>query len=229
MKISVIVPLYNARSFVAEAIDSILSQTRPPDEVLVVDDGSTDGGSAVVAAYGPPVRLVAQANAGSAAALNMALRQVTGEAVAFLDADDLWTAEKLERQAAILLLDEKLDGVLGHVQQFRTPASGQGVGDLSAPQPGISRITLLVRRGVFERFGMFDATLSTADFVPWYSRAAALGIKTIVMPDVVAYRRLHNTNTGILRRNAQQQENLLGLKRALDLRRELGVAKKPRP
>lgn len=227
MKISVIVPLYNARPYVAEAIDSILSQTRPAEEVLIVDDGSTDGGGAVVMAYGPPVRLVAQAHAGPATALNLALRQVTGEGVAFLDADDLWTAEKLERQAAILLADEKLDGVMGHVQQFRTPASGQDVGELSARQPGVSRITLLVRRGVFERFGMFDSTLSTADFVPWYSRAVALGMKTIVMPDVVAYRRLHNTNTGILRRNEQQQENLLGLKRALDLRREIGVAKKP--
>lgn len=222
MRISVIVPLFNARPYIAEAIDSILAQSRAADEVLIVDDGSTDGSRDVVMAYGSPVRLLTQDHAGPATALNLALRQAAGELIAFLDADDLWLAPKLERQEAALLADDGLDGVLAHVQQFTGLPDG-----MTPPQAGVGRITLLARRSVFDRFGLFDSTLRTADFVPWYARATTLGMKTLMMPEVLAYRRLHETNTGILRRDEQQRESLLGLKQALDLRRREASRNRP--
>src|SRR5262249_52847135 len=109
MRISVIVPLFNAARYVIAAIDSILAQSRPADEILVVDDGSTDGGAEALASYGPRLRLLRQENRGPGSAVNRGLRKAGGEALAFLDADDLWTPDKLERQCAALAADRSLD------------------------------------------------------------------------------------------------------------------------
>jgi len=215
MKISAIMPLYNTQDYIGEAIDSILAQTCPAGEVIVVDDGSTDGADELVEQHGPAVRLLRQAHAGSAAAINRGLAAATGDTIAFLDADDLWDREKLEFQSRALAQDPGLDGVFGLVQQF---AAGEPP---RMPQPGVSRIGMLARRSAFERFGLFDEGLRTSDFVPWYSRAVALGLKAKMLPEIVAYRRIHGANTGVVRRNEQQQENLIGLKRALDLRRAI--------
>ena len=219
MRISAIVPLYNTRAYIAEAIDSILAQTRPPDEIVVVDDGSTDGSPDLVAGYASRVRLYRQAHAGSSTALNLGIVETTGDAIAFLDADDLWERDKLEVQEAVLLGEPETDCVFGLVQQF-----GHGGAEGSArmpkePQRGVSRISLLIRRTAFQRFGLFDATLRVADFVPWYAHAVALGLKVRMMERVVAHRRIHGANSGIMQRDQQQQESLLGLKQALDLRR----------
>src|SRR5947208_1951691 len=97
--ISVAIPAYNARKFLVEALESVLAQTFRPHEIIVVDDGSTDGTSAVVAEYAPDVTLISQANSGESVARNLALSRVTGEWVAWLDADDVWEPTKLEAQA----------------------------------------------------------------------------------------------------------------------------------
>jgi len=220
MKISVIVPLYNTRAYITEAFASILAQTRPADEIVVVDDGSTDGGAELLAQYGSAVRVIRQAHAGSAAALNRGFAETSGDTIAFLDADDLWAREKLDRQASALAANPAIAGIFGFVQQFGAIGSAGGSNTLPEPQPGISRISLLIRRSAFERFGLFDETLRVAEFVPWYSCAVALGLRTETLPDVVAYRRIHAANSGLVRRAEQQQENLIGLKRALDLRRQ---------
>ena len=220
MKISAIVPLYNTRAYIVEAIDSILAQTRPADEVIVVDDGSTDGGPELLAAYGARVRVIRQANAGPATALNRGIAQATGDIIAFLDADDLWARDKLERQHAILLAKGDVDGVFGLVQQFSDRNGAGGIVNAQEPQRGVSRIGLLIRRAAFNRFGLFDASLRVVEFVPWYAKASVLGLKTEMLEHVVAYRRIHAGNSGIVRRDEQQQESLLGLKKALDLRRQ---------
>ena len=227
MKISVIVPLYNTRAYIREAIDSILAQTLAAHEIVVIDDGSTDGGTELLEPYGAAVRVIRQDHAGPAKAVNCGIRETRGDAIAFLDADDLWTRDKLRLQMPLLAADRSVDGLFGHMRQFagaEFPATDSG---LSEAQPGISRITLLIRRSAIERFGLFDDALRTSDFVPWYSRAVALGLKTRMLADVLAYRRLHGANTGLLRRHDQQQESLIGLKRALDIRRRQRAAAAP--
>jgi glycosyltransferase involved in cell wall biosynthesis len=220
MKISVIVPLYNARAYIVEAIDSILAQSRKADEIVVVDDGSTDGGADLLAAFGAQVRVIRQANAGAATALNRGIASATGDAVAFLDADDLWVADKLERQQSVLHAKGSVDCVFGLIQQFDERVGAGGPRVLQEPQRGVSRIGLLVRRAAFDRFGLFDESMRIVEFVPWYARASILGLRAEMLDHVVAYRRIHGNNSGIVRRGQQQQESLMGLKQALDLRRQ---------
>jgi glycosyltransferase involved in cell wall biosynthesis len=97
-RVSVIIPSYNCAPYLAEAIDSVLGQTCPPHEVIVVDDGSTDGSLEIARGYGDAVVVVAQENAGVSAARNRGFDLATGDWLALLDADDLWSSDKLERQ-----------------------------------------------------------------------------------------------------------------------------------
>jgi glycosyltransferase involved in cell wall biosynthesis len=220
MQVSVVIPLYNARPYIVQAVESILAQTLPAAEIVVVDDGSTDGGADLLAGYGPAVRVIHQQQSGSATAINRGIAATRHEVMAFLDADDLWTPDKLSLQVPALAGDPSIDGVFSHVRQFSGSHPDAADATVQPPQAGVSRNTLLIWRSAFDRYGLFDASLRTADFVPWYSYAVAAGLKTRVLPDVVAFRRLHGANTGIVRRHDQQQESLMGLKRALDFRRK---------
>ncbi len=103
MSVSTIIPTYNRKTDVVRAIDSVMAQTVPVDEIIVVDDGSTDGtAEAIRSRYGQSVRLFVQQNAGAAAARNRGIREATGEWIAFLDSDDLWLPAKIERQLAAI-------------------------------------------------------------------------------------------------------------------------------
>ena len=95
--ISCIVPVYNGERYLAETLQSILGQRVGPLEVIVVDDGSTDGTAGVARRFGSAIRVLHQTNAGPAAARNLGLSEARGDFVAFLDADDLWKPDKLAR------------------------------------------------------------------------------------------------------------------------------------
>src|SRR6185437_11144924 len=95
-RVSVVIPTYNSGPLVTEAVESVLAQTLPAAEVLVVDDGSTDDTPERLAAYGERIRYLPQANQGVAAARNRGIREATGDLIAFLDADDVWHPRKLE-------------------------------------------------------------------------------------------------------------------------------------
>jgi glycosyltransferase involved in cell wall biosynthesis len=222
MRVTAIVPMYNAGAHIAAALDSILAQTEPVDEIIVVDDGSTDDGPDIVAGYGPPVRLLRQAQSRPSKAINRGLRAATGDTIAFLDADDLWMPEKQALQCRALAEDAAIDCVFGHIVPFLSDDAASAAGRYfipAEPVPGIGRQCLLIRREAFDRFGWFDEALTTADFVPWYARAVAMGLRYRMLDEVLARRRLHLGNTGVTRRREQQQESLLGLRQALSLRR----------
>src|SRR6476659_1934777 len=112
---------YNAEPYVAEAIESVFAQTYRPLELIVVDDGSTDGTAAVVQSYGDRVTYAFQENGGNGSARNHAVRLAAGELFAFLDADDRFVPDKLERQWDALQADPDLSIVFGHVQEFVSP------------------------------------------------------------------------------------------------------------
>ncbi len=101
-KISVIIPAYNSASYICRAIDSVLAQTFPAHEIIVVDDGSTDTTSDKVASYGDRVRLIRQLNAGPGAARNRGIEAATGNWIAFLDADDEYLPDRLKSSVELL-------------------------------------------------------------------------------------------------------------------------------
>lgn len=98
-RISVVIPVHNGARYLRESIGSALSQTLPPWEVIVVDDGSTDGSSQLAAAFGPPVRVICQPHSGESVARNRGIENAEGDWIAFLDADDVWQPNKLAEQA----------------------------------------------------------------------------------------------------------------------------------
>lgn len=102
-RISVVIPCYNAARFLRETLASVLRQTYPAFEVIVVDDGSTDESASIAASYGPPVRVIRQENQGESVARNRGISAAEGDWVALLDADDLWEPQKLERQVEVAL------------------------------------------------------------------------------------------------------------------------------
>lgn len=111
--VSVVVPCYNGSRYLRETLESALNQTRAPLEVIVVDDGSTDDSAAIAESFGPPVRLIRQQNRGESAARNTGLHASRGDFVTFLDADDLWTSDALERLAAAVADAPGAIGIIG--------------------------------------------------------------------------------------------------------------------
>ncbi len=197
--VSCIVPVFNGERYLAEALDSILAQTWRPLEVIVVDDGSTDGSAAVVAKYGAEVSYIHQANAGPAAARNRGLDAARGEFIAFLDADDLWHKDKLVRQMARFEARPELELCLSHVQNFWEPEMKDEEDRLrdhrfSKPLPAYATQAMLARRALFDAVGRLDPALRILDDTDWLLRAADRGTVTEMVPDVLTFRRMHGSN-----------------------------------
>jgi glycosyltransferase involved in cell wall biosynthesis len=198
--ISCIVPAFNGERYLGEALDSILSQTYRPLELLVVNDGSTDRTAALVTEYGDRVRSLFQPNAGQAAARNLGLSEARGEFVAFLDQDDLWHPEKLSRQMARFEIRPELDLCVTHARNFWSPELADAPpwlrGDPRFMQslPAYAAGALLARRGIFDSVGRFDVALPVAEDADWFLRTVEQRVIIELLPDVLMYRRLHQTN-----------------------------------
>ena len=115
--VNTIMPAFNGEKYLAAALDSATSQTYPSHEVIVIDDGSTDATAHIVRQLFPGVRYCLHNHGGTAAARNRGVELATGEFLAFLDQDDLWTGDKLAAQVATFQADPQLDIVFGHLQQ----------------------------------------------------------------------------------------------------------------
>jgi glycosyltransferase involved in cell wall biosynthesis len=224
--ISSIVPVYNGERYLTEALDSVLAQTYRPLEVIVADDGSTDGTATVVSSYGSQIRYVRQDNAGPAAARNLGLNTARGDYVAFLDADDLWHPEKMERQMACFHDRPELDICVAHVQNFWIPElkdEAERFQDhrIAKPAPGYVTGTLLARKALFDSVGRFNTDLKHGDAQEWFIRAAEQGAVMELVPDVLLYRRLHRNNISRAV-NDSFDDHLHIIKASLDRRRRIG-------
>jgi glycosyltransferase involved in cell wall biosynthesis len=227
--VSCIVPCFNGERYLEACIRSILGQTHRPLEVIVVDDGSTDGSAAVVRRFGPAVRYHRQENGGPAAACNTGIRLAAGEYVAFLEQDDLWIPQKTRRQLRECEADPSLDYCVGHIRNFWIPelaAEAERWRDHPAmrPVPGYVVQTLLARRSVFDRVGPFDPALRFACAADWFMRADEAGASGRLVPDIVTHRRLHRDNFSRRNRSASREQFLHVVKAMLDRRREDGQA-----
>ncbi len=211
--ISVVIPAFNAEQFLVEALASVYAQELLPSQVIVVDDGSKDRTGELARAFGHGVEVFHRQNGGIGAARNTALALCSGDLLAFLDADDVWPVDRLRRLAERLNAEANLDGVFGHVVEF-----GEGLQD-SAPQVGALASSMLIRRTSFERVGPFREDIRIGEFIDWYARAKDAGLKFARIPEVVLRRRLHESNTGRLQRDARP-DYVNVLRAALHRRRE---------
>lgn len=227
MRISVLVACWNAERYLGEALASALDQNPAPAEVIVVDDGSTDGSAAVASGFAG-VTLVSQPNRGVAAALNRAARHATGEVLTFLDADDLWLPGKLATQVAALRADPGLDGVFAHMRSFVDPALPEADRTAlrveGAVEPGLVKGTLMLRAAALGRLGPFDEERRFADFIAWYVAASAKGFRWAMLPDLLYLRRVHGGNMGRRERERQHEQYLLAMKDLIDRRRAPGTS-----
>jgi glycosyltransferase involved in cell wall biosynthesis len=206
--VSVIIPVFNYDRFLGEAIESVLSQTYQHLEVIVVDDGSTDRSSEVAKSFADRgVRYCHQVNAGIGPARNKGVELAQGEFLAFLDADDRWPAEKIERQLRAFASDPSLEMCFGQAVQLQNgPQWEAGVKDNKLPAsglvPGMVPGTMIVRRVAFDRVGTFPGGLKVGEFIDWYGRAVALQVRSVILPDLFLYRRIHDSNQGIRERQS---------------------------
>ena len=230
-RVSVVMPVRDGERYLAEAIDSILAQRVTPDEIVVVDDGSTDNTPAVLRRYGDAIRIVHQPPLGNAAALNTGITTTTGDVLGFLDADDLWTPEAIEVRLHRLEAPDAPDAVFGRMVQFVSPELGADAENGFRYDPGPSTADLfqnmLIRREAFVAIGALDASLPSAANIDWMSRARLGGLRAVQIDDVVSRRRLHRSNMGV-RMGASKLQALTDVVRAHHERaRALGAHAEP--
>jgi glycosyltransferase involved in cell wall biosynthesis len=219
MKLSVIVPVYNGAEFLAEAIASIRTQNYSPLEIIIVDDGSTDGTASLIQSLGNDMRIFHQANSGPSAARNRGLAEATGELISFLDADDIWASDKIKSQIAYLGAHPQVEIVQGLSQPFRVIRKN---GDLHheylSPVWLCKLDSALFYRRVFDRVGLIDRQRRMGEDLDWFCRARESGLQIAVMNEVSIYYRRHEHNvTSTI--NQITQANLAVLRKSLQRRR----------
>jgi glycosyltransferase involved in cell wall biosynthesis len=223
--VSVIIPNYNYAGYIGEALESVLAQTYSNVEVIVVDDESPDNSLEVLTHYGDRIKVIAQKNSGVAAARNTGVAACSGEMVAFLDADDVWLPEKLEKQMKKMAADGEIG--LVHCSMTLIDPSGEVCGEIANGKEGRvasdlllfesgtvigAGSTALVRREIFHAIGGFDTRLSTA--ADWdLSYRIAVDHKIAFVPEPLVLYRTHNSN---MHSNigAMEHDMLLGFAKA---------------
>ena len=203
--VSAVLTVYNGERYLTQALDAVLSQTRPPDEVVVVDDGSTDGTARLLEGYGSAIRVVHQPNAGHPAGFNTGFREACGEYLARCDADDIWDAHKLECQLAALEAHPEVDicftaaATFGRVEQQFSSHPGSGILEPASFARRLYRrnmvcsSSVVIRRATFERLGPFCEPLITEDYEYWM-RALKAGAVFFYEPRTLVSYRLHEGN-----------------------------------
>ena len=189
--IAAVVGAYNAEQYIGETIGSLLSQTRPPDEIIVVDDGSTDSTREILESFGDRIRVVSQTNGGCPAAFNRAFLEATCDYVGMCGADDLWAPAKVEQQAAALTAHPEIDIAFGGSWSFGAADApwpdppGEGILDSARLMDALFReniicaSSILVRRNLWKRLGPFLENVNgerfACDDYEYWLRALAHG------------------------------------------------------
>lgn len=218
--VSIVIPVYNGSNYVSEAIDSALAQTYPNTEIIVVNDGSTDGGETerIVLSYGDKIRYVHKANGGVSSALNAGIRIMKGEYMSWLSHDDVYRPTKVERQVRLL----QQTGVPDAIALCATQQIDQNSAELGSPawlklpprQPvdGEQALThiidhscngcaLLIPRSAFERCGTFHEGLRySQDFLMWMQFFLA-GYSIVYEKEVLVLSRVHAQQVTLTRKD----------------------------
>lgn len=202
MRVSVLIPTYNRARFLPDAIGSVLDQTFRDFELIVVDDGSTDGTEELVRRF-PEVRYVRQEHAGISAARNRALAEAGGGLITWLDSDDVWSREKLEKQVAYLDAHPECGLVFCRLHCFlddglkAVPGCEALVSELNRRDAGGTCIsTACVDISLYRRVGGYSLDCPAAEDTEWLTRAAASGVDVgHCLPEALYGYRIHAGQT----------------------------------
>lgn len=197
-QISVIIPTYNRTDVLPRCLDSVFRQTRPADEVIVIDDGSNDGSSKLITAEYPQVKLIQQANGGVSLARNRGIRQASGEWIALLDSDDEWLPEKLAQQEQHM--ESNPNAILIHTEEIwirngtrvnamdKHQKRGGNIFHHCLPLCCISPSSAMIRRDVFDVIGYFDEDLPACeDYDLWLKICSRWPVEFIDEPLLIKY------------------------------------------
>ena len=201
---SVVIPVYNGAAFLGETIDSVLAQTLAPVEILVIEDGSPRPATAVAERYGDRIRYIARTNHGVSASRNFGVSLATGTWVSFLDQDDLWTPDHLERQQAAIASQQQADVCYSDrrlliadetmsVWQLSEPVSLPDA--VRLPQVLLSRCPVTpssasVRRSTFVEVGGFDSKHDFCEDWDLWLRLQRHGAKFVHVPEATMHYRV---------------------------------------
>jgi glycosyltransferase involved in cell wall biosynthesis len=227
-EVSVVIPTFQHARFVGQAIDSVLAQTYRDYEIIVVDDGSTDDTQAVLAGYRALITPIYQENRGLSAARNAGIRASSGKYIAFLDADDLWLPEKLERQAPLFEQDASVGLVCSDMSYFDQdgdrPGTAFGMKDrpikrgMVYPQIFLNSFifmpTVVVRKSCFDERGLFDETLKACEDLEMWLRITKVHAVDFADAPLAKYRfstnQLHQNTIRVLHYRILVQERFFG-------------------
>jgi glycosyltransferase involved in cell wall biosynthesis len=203
MSVSAVIPAYNAGQHIRSAIDSVLAQTVPVDEILVVDDGSSDDTCAIVRTYGSRVRIIPQANQGPSAARNTGAREASSHFIAYLDADDRWLPEKIGMQLAAMQANPgailcytsiHIDEPGGSHRIRNAVAPGELLPLLRLGNPGLLPSCILLVRSAMLEAGGFPPHLTIGEDQALWLRMFAMGPFCAVPEPLIRY---HASNSGV--------------------------------
>lgn len=204
--VSVVIPAYNCAPFIAETLDSVFAQTVPVSQVIVVNDGSPDTPDLerVLQPYNDRIHYLKQTNQGVSAARNTALQAASQPFIGFVDSDDLWRPNFVERHLAMFDADPSLDLVYGNGQRFGdSPDAGKLLMDvsLSEGEPNFERLVKLqcnvntaciARRDILFKAGLYDESMQTAEDFDLWLRVVKAGGKIGYHRDVTMMSRLRS-------------------------------------
>lgn len=240
--VSVVIPAWNVAAYIARAIDSVLAQTRPAQEILVVDDGSSDGTADIVRGYGDRVRYIYQPQTGAAEARNRGISEAAGRWVAFLDADDQWLPDKLARQMELLARNPDIVWAYSNYLLHHTDSDRQTLSHTSQTAVGLlagrdffddylaayaagapnSMTTMIVRRDILMAVGMFEVGRKWAQDTDLGLRIAYRNPKVAYCPQPLSIYQAGRADSITVRNRADIPIRCAFLRRHLELSRQAG-------
>jgi glycosyltransferase involved in cell wall biosynthesis len=200
-QVSVIIPVKNGERFLGAAINSVLAQSRPPFEIIVIDGQSTDATAGIARSFSHLRYFYQSGFASIAHARNLGIAEARGGLIAFISHDDLWDAYKLKVQVEYLETHPEIQYVISRVKFFIEPGCDLPPGfrrELLASTPaGPMPETLLARKSLFASLGGFNPELGLLEDNDWFSRARDNHIASAVIPEVLVHKRIHDANLSI--------------------------------
>jgi len=220
--VSVILPFFNSQKHLLASVKSVLEQSYSPFELIVVNDGSTDESEAIIQSLDDNrIFYIEKTNSGAASSRNEGVKVAKGEYISFIDADDLWDKKKLERQYEFIQKGaNSTHMIFAQVKEIfdEELQVSQAVKNEAKTFIGYSPITLFISKNDFLRIGYFNEKWKVAEFIDWYDRAKTKGLSELVIPEILAYRRIHKGNIDrLVRKDVKQYAAVL--KAALDRKR----------